>query len=388
LNRYARSLFIPNYDLEFQTLRELHYGMNPSATGAVLRLGGSLTRTDMEKSLKILFDRLDDSGSLFWWPRAVNKKRCLTRCSQGQGAWLQHSYDQWMGLRMDGVNHTLAIRPQGLVNSYCIRAGHIGGFIFDIEWEEIAAKSRFYVKNLNAVSFTIIFGARPYGAGSEGELTYGKRTLAAGESVEICISVPSVENAVVENVCAKEGQLLGKNKTVFGPFGLVMPKLYSGSCPVFMLRFVVLNDSDRPWEDTTVTLSVPEKWYTAPKETFHWDYDPVFKENKTVVFLGKVECRKHYTAGFYVLLPQKFTGDHNSVLLSRHMFRKPCNEDDEPPELIVRAEEQADLAPISARLQHAKGYRDIELPVRVLPGDEYKKKFDKMLHGFGSDGTP
>ncbi len=55
LHRYARSLFITNYDPEYQSMRELHYGMNPSATGNTLRLGGSVTRGEMRKSLDILF---------------------------------------------------------------------------------------------------------------------------------------------------------------------------------------------------------------------------------------------------------------------------------------------------------------------------------------------
>lgn len=155
LNRYARSLLIPNYDLEFQTMRELHYGANPSATGAVLRLGGACTRAEMAKSLEILTGRLDESGSLFWWPRAYNKKRCLTRCSQGQGAWLQHACDQWMGLRMDGANRTLTIRPQGLLSAYRMEGGRIGAFPFDIAWEEKPEGTRFRVTNRSGCTFRI-----------------------------------------------------------------------------------------------------------------------------------------------------------------------------------------------------------------------------------------
>ena len=54
-------------------MRELHFGMNPSATGATLRLGGSYTRKEMLYSLNLLFDRLDETGSLFWWPGHITK---------------------------------------------------------------------------------------------------------------------------------------------------------------------------------------------------------------------------------------------------------------------------------------------------------------------------
>lgn len=74
LHRFARSMFITNYDPEFQTMRELHFGMNPSATGCTLKLGGSYTRKEMLNTLQVMYDRLDETGSLFWWPRAYNKK--------------------------------------------------------------------------------------------------------------------------------------------------------------------------------------------------------------------------------------------------------------------------------------------------------------------------
>ena len=122
-------------------MRELHFGMNPSATGAVLRLGGSYTRKEMLCSLNLLFDRLDETGSLFWWPRAYNKKRCLTRCSQGQGAWVQQSIEQWYGLRMDGLNKILTLKPQGLLSSYHLQGIRLGSFCFDIQYEEKEAET-------------------------------------------------------------------------------------------------------------------------------------------------------------------------------------------------------------------------------------------------------
>lgn len=61
-------MFIAAYDPEFQILRELPYGMHPSATGYTVRLGGSFTQDDMRQNLDLLYSRLDESGSLFWWP--------------------------------------------------------------------------------------------------------------------------------------------------------------------------------------------------------------------------------------------------------------------------------------------------------------------------------
>ena len=164
LHRFARSVFITNYDPEFQTMRELHFGMNPSATGATLRLGGSYTRKEMLYSLNLLFDRLDETGSLFWWPRAYNKKRCLTRCSQGQGAWVQQSIEQWYGLRMDGLNKILTLKPQGLLSSYHLQGVHLGSYCFDIQYEENESETVFSVTNRNTVPIQLSFSIRPLGS--------------------------------------------------------------------------------------------------------------------------------------------------------------------------------------------------------------------------------
>ena len=142
-------MYITNYDPEFQTMRELHFGMNPSATGCTLKLGGSLTRQEMLDNLNLLYERLDETGSLFWWPRATNKKRCLTRCSQVQGAWIQQSVEQWFGLRMDGTQKTLVIKPQGLLSGYKLQKTHLGAYVFDIEYREEKGKTVINIKNYN-----------------------------------------------------------------------------------------------------------------------------------------------------------------------------------------------------------------------------------------------
>lgn len=380
LNRYARSLFIPNYDLEFQTLRELHYGANPSATAAILRLGGSLTRTEMEKSLGILFERLDDTGSLFWWPRATNKKRCLTRCSQGQGAWLQHSYDQWLGLRMDGPARMLTICPQGLLTSYRLEKTRVGSFVFDVAWEETETESRLQVKNHNAVPITIRFGIRAFGAGAEGDIQYIEQHLAAGETIELSGAQSGFGHGDSHLIGRKEAELLAEEGVVFGPYGIVLPKLCTGDCDVFLLRFAIVNAETAAWENADVELVVPEGWRAAPKGYYKWEYDPVFTDNRAVIALGKAEPLKHYSAGFFVLLPRRHRGNHDSVMLSRYPFQY-AGDAKEPLKLLVESTAAEDCGEITARLRYQTGERELRISVCVLDKLAYHQEFDKMLHG-------
>ena len=73
----------------------------------------------------------------------------LTRCSQGQGAWVQQSMEQWYGLRLDALHHTLTIKPQGLLTSFCLEGIRLGNYTFDICYEEKEGETHFHVKNRN-----------------------------------------------------------------------------------------------------------------------------------------------------------------------------------------------------------------------------------------------
>ena len=123
--------------------------MNPSATGCTLKLGGSLTRQEMLDNLNLLYERLDETGSLFWWPRATNKKRCLTRCSQGQGAWIQQSIEQWFWSQ-DGWNtENAGHQATGICFSgYKLQKTHLGAYVFDIEYREEKEKLLLILKTI------------------------------------------------------------------------------------------------------------------------------------------------------------------------------------------------------------------------------------------------
>lgn len=385
LHRFARSMYITSYDPEFQTMRELHFGMNPSATGCTLRLGGSYTRKEMLKTLEILYDRLDETGSLFWWPRAYNKKRCLTRCSQGQGAWVQQSMEQWYGLRMDALHHTLTIKPQGLLSSYHLEGIRLGNYIFDVEYEEKDGETRFLVKNKNQCDLKVQFAVRQFGAGAQGNrdtMITDRADIAEGETIERVYQTAPLEAEEAE-IERQECTDLAEQGVLFAPYGIVMPKLSFNDCQIFLLRFVI-SHLEETWKKVKVELQLPDGWKAAEKKYYMWDYQPVFREDsrKAICEVGELEANTHGVAGFYVNLPDKLIGGEKSVMLSEHPFPQNAGEKMKAVTLYVEGEKSENLEPITAILMADDEEKErYQLPVQVLSKEEYGQKFDEMYHG-------
>lgn len=381
LHRFARSMFITNYDPEFQTMRELHFGMNPSATGATLRLGGSFTRKEMLYSLNLLYERLDETGSLFWWPRAYNKKRCLTRCSQGQGAWIQQSVEQWYGLRMDGLTNTLTLKPQGLLTSYSLQGIRLGAFVFDITYEETSEHTKFTVTNRNAQEISLHFAVRPFGSAAEEIALEETLPLSAGASLEKVFH-PGAFVPTEAGVEEKELSAFAEQDILFSPYGIVMPKLSGGDCSIFLLRFVI-SHREEEWRDVEVKLEVPEDWNAAGKEFYIWNYQPVFSgEASASCRVGSLPNCTHGVAGFYVSLPDGLSGDEKSVMLSSHPFPQTPGEKLKTVCLYIKGEKNQYLEPVTATLMVNKMERaHYILPVQILSSEEYQKKFEEMYHG-------
>ncbi len=381
LNRFARSLFISNYDPEYQTMRELHYGMNPSATGITLKLGGSVTPAEMRESLNLLFDRLDESASLYWWPRASNKKRCLTRCSQGQGAWVQHSIEQWLGLHMNGKQNTLTIQPQGLISEFSFKQGRIGGYVFDISWHENSDGSVFEVKNLNDKPIKLRFGARKFNSGAAGELQWHELEICPGETVKNRITI-SQGPELHDDVRKLEMESLAYEGAIFAPYGIVLPKLYSQNCPIFLLRYVIVNATSETWENVEIDIQVPEGWLVLEKKFYIWDYNPQFKDNFTKLKFNSIEPGKHYVAPFYVATPDSLSGGEKSVMLSRHVFNFTKDSANASQHLMIDAENKGnDVKSIHAKMRIGEKEILHELPVHQLSHEDYSKKYREMLHG-------
>ena len=373
----ARSMFMPNYDPEYRSMRELHYGMNPSGTGNTLRLGGSVTRAEMKEGLEILFDRLDVTGSLFWWPRGENKRRVLTRCSQGQGSWIQQSTEQWLGLRLDAMKGELRFCPQGLPTGLKLEGMKVGLSTFDVDWSESEQGTTLKVVNRSEQDFTLVYGRRIPGAGAEGEIREYRYALPAG--AEVCAEFSAEEKlpeADLTQVGRAEMEAHAVDGAVFGAYGMVMPNLYFGPCDIFQLRFVTV--FDHAVEGAEVTVEVPEGWQIAAKQNFHWDDEPDFDGRTAVIPMKRVEAYRHGVAAFNVLLPRELIGA-NQALLSKHPFGGA--DDGKPQRLLIRSDKAFDAGVIRAELKFDGGNRIVELPVQVLPEAAFEDHFDRMIRG-------
>lgn len=375
-HRYAQSMFIAAYDPEFQILRELPYGMHPSATGYTVRLGGSFTQDDMRKNLDLLYSRLDESGSLFWWPQGSNKKRCLTRCSQGQGQWVQQSVEQWLGLRLDSNQHVLHVKPQGLIQDYDWTDGQLGGMRFDISYHETAKETVLTIKNNNPESFTIVLTPRPFGAGAEQTENSVTFIIAPGETIE---KKQVVSNYQVSDFNVVEKELNYFNDDLeFGAYGVVMPKVSEYDSSAFMLRFVVAHGGD-DWQDVSVELETDEQWQVANKGFYEWNYQPIYHTNYATNTIDTLPANQHGVIGFYINLPEKFVGDQKSIMLSEHPFHWEPGRETVAQSLYVKGDSNETFAPIHATLKIAnKVVQDLVIPVKVLSSQDYQSVFERM----------
>lgn len=377
LHKCARSMFLPNYDPEYRSLRELHYGMNPSGTGYTLRLGGSVARAEMTESLSVLFERLDATGSLFWWPRGRNKCRVLTRCSQGQGSWVQQSVEQWMGLRLDAASGELRFCPQGLPDELTLKGIRLGSCVFDVEWRETPAQSAVRIVNHSDRALTLVFGQRSFGAGAEGGVSVTSHALPARGEVRAAHPGHGLSACTdPEEVGKVEVRAFAQDGVAFGAYGMLMPNLYSGPCDVFQLRFAAI--FDRAVSEAAVSVEVPEGWRISGKANYHWEMEPEFDGRTAKVEIGCPRPYRHCVAAFNVLLPRKWMGE-NQVTLLKSPFRP--KDKGELPELLICSDHEEDGGAIRATLSWTGGSRSTAMAVRALPKRAYDARLDRELRG-------
>ena len=183
-------------------------------------------------------------------------------------------------------------------------------------------------------------------------------------------------------IVRKECRLLSEGKEIFAPYGIVMPKLYSGNCNIFLLRFVTAHLEEEEWEETCVELIVPEGWKAAEKSFYHWDYQPVFSGRKAVCKIGGLGKETHKVAGFYVMLPDHLTGDEKSVMLSEHPFPQTGDGGIRNVSLYVEGQKSRDGQMVNASLTvKGKVRKTLEIPVEILEREAYRQQYDIMYHG-------
>lgn len=129
-------------------------------------------------------------------------------------------------------------------------------------------------------------------------------------------------------------------------------------------------------------IEVPDGWKVQYKQFYHWDYQPVFSDNKAVCMVGEVPQNTHKVAGFYISLPDELAGGEKSVMLSEHPFPQDTQHKMKQVTLYVEGQKTQAAGVISASLEtDGKQCKVSEIPVLILSKEDYADALDKMYHG-------
>ncbi len=282
---------------------------------------------------------------------------------------------------MDGTQKTLVIKPQGLLSGYKLQKTHLGAYVFDIEYKEEEGRTVFRIINYNPETIRVVFEVRKYGAGAQGGCIKTEDPVPAGALIE--------KEFVTETMAVQETDIAGtecstmtEDGILFSPYGIVMPKLYNSDCGIFLFRYLISQSTNTEWKNAEVKIEVPDGWKVQYKQFYHWDYQPVFSDNKAVCTVGEVPQNTHRVGGFYISLPDELAGGEKSVMLSEHPFSQDTQQKMKTVTLYVEGKKTQAAGVIRASLEaDGKQYKVSEIPVLILSEEDYVNALDKMYHG-------
>ncbi len=316
-HRFARSLFNPTWEPEYGTLRWYPSWSMPvlDGTGFFSVLGGSRTRAEMSAALRRMHEHIaDPTGSVYWWPVSSDFRRGLSRCSQGQGSWARQYGEQWLGLRADALSKVLTVAPRGLPSEYEWKGFRAGGQVFDIQWREEAGQARLEVTNRGPDTWTVRLGARPYGAGTEGSLSWTSASLEQGHRQTLRVETERlVESSRSSDVVAEaEAARYAENGVVFRRYGPLDPfpdwyELWPDT--PLDLRFYVLNATGDDWEDAVVRILSPPGWRARGRPARSWPPPVALQPEEATVAVGPVPAGASATAAFQLRGPHRYDTD-------------------------------------------------------------------------------
>ena len=380
-HRFARSLFLSNYDAEMRSLRWFFYGAAVDGTAYVSTLGGAVTRREMREALEnMIACDLDFTGSLYWWPKGVNQRRCIARCSQGQGSWNIQGIEQWLGLHYDALKRELIFCPQGLATAYQWKNAHLGHCRIDVNWREDLSGTHLHMHNLNDFVLHVRVGVRSQDCGCDGPLFWEYFTLQPGEEMLRDWPRWSAAHEATVDIPATETKLLSRDGVVFDAPGFMMPSAEQ-EVNAFLLRYVWIPTDD--CRDASIRLIVPEGWGVLEKEERVWTSLDEMPQTEAVIPYSHVSAHVRIVAPFWVKLP-KGTKREN-VWSNVHPFAFPPI--DEPHELYAASEN-----PAETQLRAVLTYRDKTgiheterlLPVKLLNQSEYETRVHRIIYGHGN----
>jgi len=380
-HRFARSLYCPTYDPEYDTL--LWAPREPMAvdgTALVSRIGGSVTPGEMADAFRILRDvGLDDAhGSLHWWPFGRESKRGPTRCSQGQGAWAWLYMRQWLGIEVDAVARELTVAPRGLPTRFEWLGFAGPSYRFDLRWEEMPGGAELRVRNDGSAHWTVRFGVRPYGRGAQEALAWQRRTVRPGEEAafrgEVSpnagrdgLRLRDIVEAEAPRFADEEGVIFFR----YGPAFFYDTRTWDTASSPLQLRFVVGNATGADWRDAKVTLSLPDGWTAASRRAGDANAfeEPAYAAGVVGWEADAVPAASRIAAPFAAIRPNRYRfADARERGEPFHLPSQPGNDMLLATEDIEREESHAATATLTATAADGRVIeRRIDFTIRFVP---------------------
>ena len=320
-HRFARSVFASNYDPEMDVLRWFPYGGALDGTAYISALGGVTAKGEMKQALKnMVHGAVDETGSLYWWPKAENMRRMIARCSQGQGSWIVQYMKQWLGIEFDAAARLLIIKPMGMLDGYNWKGARLGEFVFDITYRETKSSSYIAVVNKNSEPFRVVFGCRPYGAGAQGKAVESEGMAEPGRELKLEAYSGIMEEEII-NITETEARYLSdESGIVFDHFGFEQPYIewMTEKRNVFLFRFLLINGGDERIDDVTVKVNIPDFMKIGQKEFRIWDKAESLKKGEIVSERFSLDPKERRIIPFWVELVDSM--DASCVWFDRHPF--------------------------------------------------------------------
>ncbi len=373
-HRFARSIFCSNYDPEMDTLRWFPYGGALDGTAYISQAGGSITREEMRTSFaNMISAAVDETGSLYWWPKAENKRRMIARCSQGQGAWVFQYIRQWLGIQINAEKKTLKIYPMGMLDGYSWENALLGNFRFDIHYREENGYAVYSVTNKNNETFQLILGCRSQGQGAGNVFREKTEELAPGKTVEARLEMgkelPEERNRIPD----REAQELSDDGIVFGHFGFHQPSMDDVEKNTALLQFVLVNGKKVALEKVKLCIQAPQWMHLKEKEYRIWDSE----SPDTSCILETRECsvlpgtRKVF--GIWTGMDKEYHAD--KIWFDKHPFW--YGKEKEEGSLWVESDAEEKEYAVSVRLTYQlsgkKEEKRLLIPVRTVMPEKLRR---------------
>ena len=385
-HRFARSLFCSNYDPEMDTLRWFPYGGALDGTAYVSQLGGAITKEEMGRSLKNLISAaVDETGSLYWWPKGENKRRMIARCSQGQGSWIVQYIKQWLGIKFSARDKVLRICPQGLLDRFVWEGACLGGYVFDLTYEETEEKSQIKVRNHTDLKFQVIFGCRSYGAGAQGDIQEIKGIVLPGEELILSLNPEkekeigyfSVEKTELERFAEADGILLQH-------FGFKQPYLESEEKKnIFLLSLVLGNSNESAIENVSVLFSCPSGMKVKEKPLRIWEECEEEMTRSCTLVRNRIDSMRKTVLPVWIEVDTRF--DASEVWFDGHPFME--GEKGKSGKLWIASEMEAEESAIHVKLLYelngAQREKELEIPVSGMAKKKLLEYAKSFLGSFG-----